>query len=440
MRLAAIFGSGIIALGIAAVFGWNFIFPPEEISLLEGAIGNVILQKTQEERIIEALEKSKHIKGLYMTADVANDQGAAGTRLRQNLIRLAENTEINGLVIDVKEVCGPDYDEKSLKKLLEELKQKNIWTIARIAISKDASQFNAHPEWYLQRKTPLGSKDECYRKKHLRLRPASNQLPVTSNYILWQDKRGGYWLDPASEDARKYTLEFSKKIIDLGFDELQFDYIRFPSDGDVQNIIYPVWTGKPDRCEVMQSYFEYLSKNLKAHKPEIILSADLFGYAAVGIDTGIGQCIQSIGDNFEHVSFMVYPSHYYSGFFLKAVPEKNIPEINFNVHQARLNPGVIVERSLRYARDFFDGLIATSTAKVSTTTPPVPPIKQSKACNRPWLEDFYHEDDKAAGRPYGVEKVRLQIDAAERVDSCGWLLWNAANLYTENALRKEGVD
>lgn len=428
---------GVVAV---AVFGWNFVFPPDEISLLEGAIRNVASKKTIEERIAESLERSKTVKGLYMTADVANDQGAAGTRLRQNLIRLAEKTEINGLVIDVKEVCGPDYDESSLKKLLDELHQKNIWAIARIAISKDASQFNVHPEWYLQRKTPLGSKDECYRKKHLRLKAPEGKVP---SVYFWQDKRGGYWLDPASEGARNYTLEFSKKIIDLGFDELQFDYIRFPSDGDVQNIIYPAWNKKTPPCRVMESYFEFLNKNLKAHKPEIILSADLFGYAAIGLDTGIGQCIESIGDNFEYVSFMVYPSHYYSGLYLQADPAKNLPEIKFSVHQARSNPDVVVERSIRYAKEFFEGLIATSTAKVSTTTlparagPPAPPVKRSKACNRPWLEDFYHEEDKAAGRPYGVEKMRRQIDAAERVDNCGWLLWNAANVYTEGALKKE---
>jgi hypothetical protein len=418
-----------VALAVSILLGWNFIFPPEEINLLEG---NVVSPKTVKERIAEAKEKSAKIKGLYMTADVANDQGAAGTRLRQNLIRLAENTEINGLVIDVKEVCGPDYDEARLKNLLEELHKKNIWAIARIAISKDASQFNVHPEWYLQRKNLLGNKDECYRKKHLRVEAPDGKTP---GVYFWQDKLGGYWLDPASEGARNYTLEFSKKIIDLGFDELQFDYIRFPSDGDVENIVYPVWDGKPNRCRVMQNYFEFLNKNLKAHRPEIILSADLFGYSALGIDTGIGQCIESIGDNFEYVSFMVYPSHYYSGLFLKAVPEKNLPEINFSVHEARSRPDIVVERSLRYARDFFDGLIGTTTAKVSTTTTPLPPVKQSKACNRPWLEDFYHEDDKASGRPYGAEKVRLQIDAAERVDNCGWLLWNAANIYTEGALK-----
>lgn len=416
------------------LLSWNFVFPPKEIQVGRELVARIVAQKTLEERIHEAQEKSKSIKGLYMTADVANDQGAGATRLRNEIIRLADHTEINGVVIDVKEVCGPDYSEENLKKLLSELREKNIWAIARIAISKDASQINVHPEWYLQRKSPLGSKDECARKKYLRLKSPDGKSPEV---YFWQDRRGGYWLDPASGGARNYTLEFAKKMIDLGFDELQFDYIRFPSDGDVQNIIYPVWSGKPNRCRVMQDYFEFLSKNLKKYKPETILSADLFGYAAIGIDTGIGQCIGSLGDNFEFVSFMVYPSHYYSGFSLKAIPEKGLAAVNFNVGQARGNPDVVVERSLRYAEDFFTGLLSTSTDKVSTSSSSTQPVRNSKACNRPWLEDFYHEEDKAASRPFGAKKVRLQIDAAQKVNSCGWLLWNAANVYTKEALTRE---
>ncbi len=406
--------------------------------MVGGEAGFTMTKKTKEERIAEAVEKSKNIKGLYMTADVANDQGAAGTRLRRNLISLAEKTEINGLVIDVKEVCGPEYNKESIKKLLSELKEKNIWAIARIAVFKDASQIEAHPEWYLKREFSKAVGNECWNKRHLKIK-AEGPQPTTDNLQanLWRDKRGGYWLDPASPGARDYVLEISQRMIDLGFDELQFDYIRFPSDGDIQNIIYPVYDGKKQKCAVMKDFFEFLSKNLKEYRPEIILSADFFGYTAIGIDTGIGQCIENIADNFEFVSFMVYPSHYYSGLALKAMPERNLPEINFNVHQVRLHPDVVVGRSIQFARDFFDGLLEIPISQNATTTEIKSPVKQSRACNRPWLEDFYHEEDKAADRPYGVEKMRLQIDAAERIDNCGWLLWNAANVYTETALKKE---
>ncbi|MEK7082718.1 MAG: putative glycoside hydrolase, partial [Patescibacteria group bacterium] len=270
-----------------------------------------IPEKTIEERIQEAREKSSHIKGIYMTADVASDGGAGATRLRNNLIRLAETTEINGIVIDVKEVCGPQYSKERLKKLIDELHAKHIWTIARIVVFKDSSQIDVHPEWYLKRATRKTISDQCANKTYLR---AKNSDGGKSNAIFWRDNNGGYWLDPASKDAQIYITDFTKHIIDLGFDEIQFDYIRFPSDGDVEKAQFPVWDGKKPKFMILKDFFEFLYTTLKKHKPDIILSADLFGYAAIREgDVGIGQRLEDIGNSFDYVSFMVYPSHYYSG-------------------------------------------------------------------------------------------------------------------------------
>lgn len=403
-------------------------------------------EKTPEELEEEALEKSKNIKGLYMTADVASYADAGATRIREHLIHLAETTEINGLVIDVKEVCGADYDEERLKALLKELKEKKIWTIGRIVLSKDASQIDVHPDWYLTRVRGTNSgANECARKAGLRVKRPDGTRSQTN---FWRDRRGGYWMDPAHPEVRNYIVDFSKKMIDLGFDELQFDYIRFPSDGDTANAVYPVWNGKTPKYQVMKEYFEYLNNNLKAYKPDIILSADLFGYTALRAgDVGIGQRLDDIGDNFDYVSFMVYPSHYYSGLYLKEDPIHDLPVVNYNVNQARANPDVVIYRSLEFARDFLNGLISTSTLtyitpKISTSSTGTieevfTPAPRSKVRIRPWLEDFYHEADAAAGRPSGTRKVRLQIDAAEKVDNAGWLLWSAANVYTEGALKKE---
>lgn len=413
---------------------------PEFLTGAGGAqISIPLRKKTTAELIQEAREKSAQIKGLYMTADVANDQGAGGTRLRKRIMELVDSTEINGLVIDVKEVCGPDYNPMNLKKFMDELKAKGVWKIARIVVFKDASQTELNPGWYLKRAAYKKAGNECFNKKYLR---AKNPFGITSDAIFWQDRRGGYWLDPAHAGARDYILSFAKKMIDLGFDELQFDYLRFPSDGDVEKAIYPVWDGKTPKYVVMKSFFEFLSKNLKAYKPEIILSADLFGYAAIRAgDVGIGQRLDDVGDNFDYLSFMVYPSHYYSGLRLPADPLNNLPAVNFTFAQARQNPDVVVERSLRVARDFLDGKINTTASVVSTssavslvsaaasTSAPL-----SRARLRPWLEDFFHEDDRVAGRPWGAEKVKLQIEGTERVEKHGWLLWNAANIYTEAGL------
>ena len=435
------FGIAFVAGGV--LLGAFLFFPAEMITEKGAALvglgteASVPKEKTVEERVAEAREKSARVKGLYMTADVANDPGAGATRLREHIIRLAEETEINGLVIDVKEVCGSDYDEKRLRPLLQELKGKGIWTIARIAVFKDASQIETHPEWYLTRKTPRPAGGECSRKRHL---VARNTEGKKSNMSFWQDKRGGYWLDPASQGARDYILDISKRMIDLGFDELQLDYIRFPSDGDVEHAIYPAWDRKTSRYLVLKSFFEFLRDNLKASKPEIILSADLFGsVAAQREDATIGQRLDDIGTAFDYISFMVYPSHYYSGLYAVADPVRGLPEVNYTFVQARMNPDVVVERSLLFARDFLEGKIATSSPATSTPVEVVVDYgaDQTRARLRPWLEDFFHEEDRRAGRPYGAQKVRMQIDAAERVEDHGWLLWNAANVYTDEALKKE---
>ena len=422
----AFFWGGVL---IGLFFVWSLPVRAPAPSLLAQIGAGEPRKKSPQELFAEARAKSSKIKALYMTADVARDGGRGATALREHLIRMADETEINGIVIDVKEVCGPDYDGARLESLLEELHQKNIWAIARIVAFKDASQREAHPEWYLTRKTKKQFGEECLRKKHLRAPSSKFQVPSS---VLWQDNRGGYWMDPASQGARAYIADIAKKMIDIGFDELQFDYARFPSDGDVSAAQYPAWDGETPKHAVLKSFFEYLRKTLKQHKPNIILSADIFGYvAAQGEDLTIGQRLDDIGDNFDYVSFMVYPSHYYGGFFMPDDPERGREAVHYTFAEARAHPGVVVGRSLMAARDFFDGIATTSGATSS------PAALGVRARIRPWLEDFFHEDDRASGRPWGKEKVRLQIDAAESVEDHGWMLWNAANVYTDEALRKE---
>ncbi|MEK7098894.1 MAG: putative glycoside hydrolase [Patescibacteria group bacterium] len=442
-------GFSIVFLLGAGVVGGFLFFPSRPFFGLFDGAGSAVVSfgggedapagKTVEERIAEAEAKSAKIKGIYMTADVASDEGSGATRLREHIIRIAEDTEINGIVIDVKEVCGVDYDEKRIRELLTELKRKNIWSIARITVFKDASQIHAHPDWYLARTSPHAVGGECARKRHLTAKAGGTPAPVVGG-ALWQDRRGGYWMDPAVQGVRRYMLDISKRMIDLGFDELQFDYIRFPSDGDMEQAIYPAWDRKTPRHEVLKSFFAFLQDTLKAYKPEIILSADIFGYvAAQREDLTIGQRLDDIGHFFDYVSFMVYPSHYYSGLYYPADPIHDLPAVNYTLSQARMHPDVVVGRSLIAARDYLDGKTGTtSIAGISaSTTPDMVLARGRRARLRPWLEDFYHEDDQAAGRPYGAEKVRLQIDAAEDAEDAGWLLWNAANIYTEGALKKK---
>ncbi|MDP3778946.1 MAG: putative glycoside hydrolase [bacterium] len=442
--------SVFVSLGVAAailggvVFAFKHVNTGGEFSNSSVAVSGSSMspsatpdvRKIMEERIKEAQEKSARIKGVYMTAEVASDGGAAASRIRNGLIHLAETTEINAIVIDVKEVCGPEYSETRMKQLIDELHAKNIWAIARIVAFKDSSQMYVHPEWYLHRAASKSVTDDCGKKMYLREKGPDG---LKTNEVLWRDNKGGYWLDPASEGVRNYLADFSKKIIDLGFDEIQFDYIRFPSDGDVAKAQFPVWDGKTPKYVILKSFFEFIHKSLKEYKPDIILSADMFGYAAIRAgDAGIGQRLEDIGSTFDYVSFMVYPSHYYSGLYLPADPAHNLAAIAYNGKDVRMYPGVTVGRSLRVAQDFLDARNASSSA---TSTIVIGGESETATAShvrlRPWLEDFFHDADKSAGRPYGVEKVRLQIDAAENVGDSGWILWNASNVYTQGALKPE---
>lgn len=353
----------------------------------------------EEERVKLAGERSSQAKGLYMNEFIANSQSQFAVNTRRNIENLLEETELNSLVIDVKEAPGPNLPD-SLKKLINELHQKNIWIIARVCVFRDSSLIEEKPGWYLK------------------------SLTAASSNNLWQDPSGEYWLDPESQEAQDYIIDFSKEVIDFGFDELQFDYIRFPSDGDIENVIYPVYDGEKERTEVIQRFSSKLSEGLKSYKPSIILSVDLFGNLAAQFQaTEIGQKLSDAAENFDYISFMLYPSHFYGGFGAEEDLKRELPAFYFpyeaeDISQVVSNhPYEVISRSIFSASDYLS--LFGSEAKI-----------------RPWLQDFDLTADISRGIIYDAEKIRTQIKAAEDSGASGWLLWNPSNTYTEEALRE----
>lgn len=390
-----------------------------------------ISAKRMAERIREAKSRSSHVRGVYMTADVANDRGRAATKLRGDIISLLDETELNAVVIDVKETRGGAIITGETKELIRTLHEKNIWTIARIAVFKDSSQEKIRPDWYLKWKR--GG--------------------------IWRDNRGGSWLDPAAPEVWVYQLAVAKAASDAGFDEIQFDYIRFPSDGNVAAAVYPIFRPGQPKWGILRAFFGYLHENLKQYRPDLILSADLFGYVALqSADFGIGQRLEDVGENFDYVSLMVYPSHYYDGFQVAADPVRNLPALYYPrptsiANVAANRPYDVVYRTLLIASDVLAGRTATATDQIgkspqsrpgldengkiatSTVSPTSPISSAPKAKLRPWLQDFDLGVDTARGVYYDAAKVRAQIEAAEDAGSSGWLLWNPTNVYTKEALR-----
>lgn len=322
------------------------------------------------------------VKGIYATFRTA------GNSRIDDLITLIDRTELNAIVIDLKDYTGrvpfetnsdiikkigsEKFFIKDIKRLIKELHKKNIYVIARIAVFEDN---------YLPRK-----------RMDLALRRVGGGI--------WEDNNGLAWVDPSSQEVWDYNLEIVKEAIRVGFDEINFDYIRFPSDGNTADIVYPFWDGKTLKKEVMREFFEYIEQRLEPLG--VPISADLFGLTMSSTnDLGIGQWLENSAQYFDYICPMVYPSHYPSGFMGYANPAQY--------------PYEIILTELKKGNERLANLSASN-----------PELKLAKI--RPWLQDFN------MGAIYDAEMIKLQKKATEEGGGFGWLLWNPRNIYTEDGL------
>lgn len=326
------------------------------------------------------VEIPNELKGIYMTS------WTAGTpKLRENLIKLIDDTELNAVVIDIKDYSGKivfPIDSAELKKygseeirisdlrdFIEELHKKGIYVIGRVAVFQDAYFVKIRPD--LAVKNKVGDK-------------------------VWKDRKGISWIDPGSKEYWHYIILLSNESHKIGFDEINFDYIRFPSDGNMQDISYP-WSSTTPKTIVLEDFFEYLQGNLE--ESNLKISADLFGMVTtVKDDMGIGQVLEKALPYFDYISPMVYPSHYPTNFQGFSVPEAH--------------PYEVVYYAMKSAVD--------RTMVASTTIQKL----------RPWLQDF------GLKMTYGSKEVRDQIKATNDVGLTSWILWSASNRYTKGALKE----
>src|SRR3989344_6331827 len=188
-----------------------------------------ILNNSQSEKI-----QNKHLdifpqKGIYST------KWTARSREVGNLIRIADETEINTLVIDVKDsgVYLGDY----IKHLTEELHQKNIYAIARMVVFQDNSQITEHSDWYFEK----------------------------GDGTLWQDKKGLYWFNPENREVWNYNVSIAKEAIDAGFDEINFDYIRYPAFVKDENVNFPPEDRTVIKSQIINEFSQYLTSELKKY-------------------------------------------------------------------------------------------------------------------------------------------------------------------------------
>jgi hypothetical protein len=337
--------------------------------------------------LVSHLSTPEPLKALYMTSCVAGTPS-----WRTSLKALIERTELNAVVIDIKDYTGRvsfpnDFPKSStqrgctvsdLQAFIAELHQENIYVIGRISVFQDLSYSNLFPELAVKSLSTGG---------------------------VWQDHKGISFIDVGATPYWDYIIEISKKAYELGFDELNYDYVRYPSDGVMKDASYTWTQASSTRAQTLQSFFSYLHDNLK--DIGVKTSVDLFGMTTtIFNDMGIGQVLELALPYFDYVSPMVYPSHYPSNWNGFANPA----EYPYDVIKFAMSAGVAREQALDIARG-----IATST-----------PSKL-----RPWLQDFN------LGATYGPDKVRAQIQATYDSGLTSWMLWSAANKYTEAALLSE---
>ena len=363
----------VLGVALVATASWSFV-------KTYGAGDGGAFQTTP--AVISEPEKPKHIKtpepvkAIYMTSWVA------GTKdWRRELVEFVKKSEINSIVIDVKDYTGrvsfntgnqkvkefgsEEMRVGDMKDFIETLHDAGIYAIARIAVFQDPFYAKKHPEIAVQKK----------------------------NGAVWKDKKGLSYLDPGAREFWDYIIEVAKASEAAGFDELNFDYIRYPSDVNMSDIMFPV-SGKRNKVEVMSEFFAYLS-NALSDLP-VPISADVFGMVATNPDDlNIGQVLESIAPHFDYVSPMVYPSHYPPGF------------------QNYKNPAAHPYEVVRFSMNK-----AVERLSAPTSTP-------SKL--RPWIQDF------DLGANYDASKVRAQIQAVYDSGLTSWMSWDAGNKYTRDA-------
>lgn len=325
----------------------------------------------------------KIVKAVYLTS-----WSAAVPGIVDYVVDIAKNTEINAVVIDIKDWSGyivydtqvPKAEQYNAERilvpdieaLLEKFHKEGIYVIGRITVFQDPVLARARP--------------------NLAVRQKSNES------LLWLDKSGLAWIDPAAKEARDYNIAIAKDALNRGFDELNFDYARFPSDGNLQNMSFPLWDETTPKNLIIKEFYKHLREEI----PQATLSIDLFGISTVSSNFGIGQNIEDAYQYFDFVCPMVYPSHYVEGFLGYQNPAEY--------------PYEVVKYSMENALKKLNLLNL---------------LHPTKAKLRPWLQDF------DLGATYDEKQIRLQIDAVFEAlgeNFSGFMLWNSENIYTKKAL------
>lgn len=334
------------------------------------------------------LPMPESVRGVYVSS-----YSFMSSAFQAKLDAMIENTTINAIVVDIKDAPGtilfdigmqdnpcinPLMSKEDLESRLDYYQQKGIYTIARIAVFRDACYVKEHPELAAQ----------------------------NTSGTPWRDKGGNYWLSPHEMITKEYIRDMARAVYDRGFDEVQFDYVRYPSDGNMSTLAYEYVnnvvsssTSSMKRRETLKNFFQYMRSELSG----IPMSADVFGMVLTNTDDlTIGQHLDDIAPYVDAISGMIYPSHF--------------PKQWNGISNTHTNPYQTVYNSSKIGLNRMSILLGTSTAQ---------------KISRPWLQDF-----SIYGVVYNAPEVKAQIKALDDLGIDSFLLWNASNRYTSGVLNK----
>lgn len=341
------------------------------------------------------IKTPKPVKAIYMSSWVA------GIPVwREKLFTLIRQTELNSIVIDVKDYSGTVSFEtgtpktkgmaseelriRDIRKVIDRCHELGIYTIARITVFQDPEYAKQFPEMAVHSRSGK----------------------------VWKDRNGLSYIDPSAKPFWDYIVSLAKKSEEVGFDEINFDYVRFPSDGNMEDMVFPLSGNISQQHElvkfsenvsvtqsvqaypkarVLRSFFAYLSEKMKPLG--VPISADLFGMVLTNQDDlNIGQILEVAAPYFDYICPMIYPSHYPPGFKGFANPAQH--------------PYEIVHFVLSYG------------AKRLDKTP------RTRYQIRPWLQDFN------MGAVYDSKKIIAQKQGVYDAGLDSWMMWDARNRYT----------
>ena len=369
----------------------------------------------------KTFSSQKNVRGIYVTGWVAG----MPSRM-QDLINLVDNSVLNSMVIDIKDDVGylsyqsdvPLAEKiganktkiKDIKKLLSILDEHDIHTIGRIVVFKDELLASNKANFALTIKRPFDGED--FVKKYFDVnsfikletddlyRFNKNDLEL-KNKALKLDKRNkgksddfkivksSNWVDPANEKVWEYNFQIAKEALELGFDEIQFDYIRYPSLRNGSSVFNK---NHDEKIKVINNFVETAYSELENYNKNV--SIDIFGLVtSLKNGMSIGQKFDSLSTRANIISPMVYPSHYSKGVF--------------NLKEPETKPYQTVHYSMKDA-------LKNSNKDVVL---------------RPWLQDF------SINHKYNAEDVIAQIKAVEELGISEWLLWNSRSRYNEKAIK-----